>query len=168
MEIRPLNKNHDRTSFDCGNSELNGFLKRAARQAAEKNLSRTFVLVDEDVPDRILGFFSLTSCEVNITDVPPKEQKKYPPQHGLPAVRLARMAVALEEQKKGFGELLLAEAISRTASVADSVGIIGLFVDAKDEKAKAFYQKYGFVVTNPEKPFLLFLPSASLIKAAAE
>lgn len=105
---------------------------------------------------------------MNITDVPPKEQKKYPPQHGLPAVRLARMAVVLEEQKKGFGELLLAEAISRTASVADSVGIIGLFVDAKDEKAKAFYQKYGFVVTNPEKPFLLFLPSASLIKAAAE
>lgn len=162
MEITLLNKSHDRRSFDCGNAELNDFLKRVARQATEKNVSRTFVLVDEDRPTTIIGFFSLTSCEVEITDIPESQQKKYPPQRGLPAVRLARLAVAREAQGKGYGELLLAEAVYRTALVSQSVGVVGLFVDAKDENAKAFYEKYGFIATNPNKPFLLFLPAASL------
>jgi len=168
LKIIPLQADHDRSSFDCGSAELNGLLRKMARQASSRNISRTFVLPDQEDPKKIVGFFSLTSCEVNIADVPPAEHKKYPPQHGLPAVRLARLAVAQKEQGKGYGEYLLTEAMIRTAAVAESVGIMGLYVDAKDENARRFYERYGFVVTNLDKPMQLFLPIATLQKLVGE
>jgi hypothetical protein len=50
-----------------------------------------------------------------------------------------------------------------TAMIAESVGGIGLFVDAEDEKAKSFYERYGFVVTTPAKPMQLFMPLHTII-----
>lgn len=162
MEIQLLTKDHDRNGFDCGNSDLNNFLKKTAKQAADKNLSRTFVLTDGET-NTIYGFVSITPCSVNIEDVPEKQRKKYPPQHGLPAIRLARLGVGLEHRRKGYGELLLTEAMSITAKIAESVGGIGLFVDAKDDAARTFYEKYGFLVTNPVKPMQLFMPLATIL-----
>lgn len=162
MEIQLLTKDHDRNNFDCGNSDLNNVLKKTARQAADKNLSRTFVLTDGET-NTIYGFVSITPCSVNIEDVPEKQRKKYPPQHGLPAIRLARLGVGLEYRRKGYGELLLTEAMSITAKIAESVGGIGLFADAKDDAARAFYEKYGFLVTNPVKPMQLFMPLATIL-----
>ena len=166
MEIEPLNKDHDRNSFDCGNNDLNNFLKKTARQAADKNLSRTFVLTDGKT-NKIYGFVSVTPCSVNAEDIPERHRKNYPPQHGIPAIRLARMGVDVGARKKGYGELLLTEALSITAKYSDAVGGIGLFVDAKDDTAKAFYERYGFVVTNPSKPMLLFMPLATIQSSLA-
>lgn len=162
MEIKQLTKDHDRNSFDCGNIDLNNFLKKTARQAADKNLSRTFVLTD-GTTDTIYGFVSITPCSVNVEDVPEKQRKKYPRQHGLPAIRLARLAVGREHRGKGYGELLLTEAMSITAKIAESAGGIGLFVDAKDDAARTFYEKYGFLVTNPVSPMQLFMPLATIL-----
>lgn len=164
MQILTLEASHDRNVFDCGTAELNIFLKTMARQSSKKKLSQTFVLTRINNPSNIVGYFSLTPCQVNIDDVPEKQQKKYPPLQGLPAIRLARLAVSLVDQGKGYGATLLADAIHRAAIVAELVGGIGLFVDAKDEKAKAFYEHYGFVVTNEAKPMQLFLPTGSLPK----
>lgn len=153
-EIAPLDRSHDRAGFDCGVPELNAFLRATARQHAQKGISRTFILTG-GTPD-ILGFFTLTICELHTEQLPPSHARKYP-LHGLPAVRLARLAVSRKEQKKGYGELLLAEALHRTALIAEQAGVIGLFVDAKDDAARRFYERYGFL-TIPEHPLQLFLP----------
>nr|WP_281416806.1 GNAT family N-acetyltransferase [Geoanaerobacter pelophilus] len=103
-----------------------------------------------------MGFFTLTLCEVVAVKLPAAYAKKYP-QHGLPAVRLARLAVSLKHQGKRYGELLLTEAVDRTALIAAQAGVIGLFVDAKNDSARTFYERYGFVAL-PDQPFHLFLP----------
>ncbi|GAB7026581.1 GNAT family N-acetyltransferase [Geotalea toluenoxydans] len=156
--IAPLSREHDRAGFDCGVPELNVFLKATARQHGEKGISRTFVLTEEDT--RILGFFTLTLGEIQVDRLPAGYVKKYPA-HGLPAVRLGRLAVSRRHQGKGYGELLLAEAIHRTIIIADHAGLIGLFVDAKDDNAKSFYERYGFMPL-PSHPLHLFLPIATL------
>lgn len=161
-EITPLDKGHDRAGFDCGVPELNGFLRATARQHALKGISRTFVLTGGT--PAILGFFTLTLCELRTEQLPPSQARKYP-LHGLPAVRLARLAVSRKEQKKGYGELLLAEAVHRTALIAEHAGVVGLFVDAKDDTAGRFYERYGFL-TIPGLPLRLFLPIET-IRAAA-
>lgn len=156
--IIPLSREHDRAGFDCGVPELNTFLKATARQHGEKGISRTFVLTEGDA--RILGFFTLTLCEVSSERLPKACAKKYPT-HCLPAVRLGRLAVSRKHQGKGYGELLLAEAIHRTLLIADHAGLIGLFVDAKNGGAQSFYEHFGFVPL-PEDSLSLFLPIATL------
>lgn len=153
-EIVTLDKSHDRSGFDCGIQEPNAFLKATARQHEQKGISRTFVLTDGT--PLILGFFTLSLCEVQSGQLPAPHARRYP-LHSLPAVRLARLAVSRKTQGKGFGDRLLSEAIIRTALIADQAGVVGLFVDAKNDSAQRFYQHYGFM-TIPEQPLKLFLP----------
>lgn len=159
-EIVPLARHHDRSRFDCGVPELNFFLKATARQHSDKGISRTFVLSDQEKPTTIVGYFTLTLCEVRTEHLPTAYAKKYP-QHGLPAVRLARLAVSGKYRRKGYGSLLLAEAIHRTVLIAEQAGLVGLFVDAKDERAHNFYEKFGFVSLPGQAP-QLFLPLETL------
>jgi ribosomal protein S18 acetylase RimI-like enzyme len=141
--IEPLNKFHDREHFDCGVEVLNQFLRSTARQHIQKGISRTFVLSERDYPQNIIGFFTLTICEVRSEKLPSAIAKKYPPQ--VPGVKLARLAVDLQWQRQGIGEILMVEAMQRALLVADTAGGIGLFVDAKNEAAQSYYARYGFI-----------------------
>lgn len=115
--ISALSRNQDRSAFDCGVPELNGFLKATARQHGDKGISRTFVVSEPGAPTIIIGYFTLTLCELYTEQLPARYAKKYPP-HGLPAVRLARLPVDRKFQGKGYGSMLLADAIRRTILVA--------------------------------------------------
>ncbi len=77
-------------------------------------------------------------------------------------MRPARLAVSRKEQKKGYGELLLPEAVHRSALIAEQARVIGLFVNAKDDAAKSFYQRFEFLAI-PKRPLLLFLPIETLL-----
>ncbi|HBO85182.1 MAG: GNAT family N-acetyltransferase [Nitrospirae bacterium GWC2_42_7] len=160
LKIAPLSREHDRAAFDCGVAELNAFLKATARQHGEKGLSRTFVLTESDKSAVILGFFTLALCEITAEHLPPSYAAMYP-KHSLPAVRLARLAVSLRHQGKGYGSLLVAEAVHRTILIADQAGNIGMFVDAKNARARDFYKHYGFVAL-PGQVKTLFLPLKTL------
>jgi len=161
MKLESLSKNHNRKGFDCGNDELNHYLKNIARQHSEKGISRTFVLIDEKNVSEIYGFFTLASCEIVVDKLPKKYAKKYPKR--APAAKLARLAVQKKFQKKGFGQYMLVNAIGRVIKVSEHLGIIGFFVDAKIE-AKTYYERFGFI-SLPDNPFELFLPLSTLKKA---
>ncbi|MBD2624947.1 GNAT family N-acetyltransferase [Trichormus variabilis] len=153
--IELLNKSHNRESFNCGNEILNQFLKRTARQHIQKGISRTFVLVETEQPQTIIGFFTLSICEVKTEKLPPQLSKKYPTK--VAGVKLARLAVSQDWQRQGIGEILMIEAMKRALVISDNAGVIGLFVNAKDEKAQAYYQRYGFV-SLVDIPLEMFLP----------
>ncbi|MCY7337088.1 MAG: GNAT family N-acetyltransferase [Chamaesiphon sp.] len=158
--IELLNKSHDREQFDCGVEVLNQFLRSTARQHIQKGISRTFVLIEQDLSQSIIGFFTLTICEVRREKLPGSIAKKYPSQ--VPGVKLARLAVARQWQRQGIGEILMVEAMQRALLVADTAGGIGLFVDAKDEVAHSYYARYGFI-TLEDNPLEMFL-SLSLLR----
>ncbi len=161
--IRPLDTAHNRTGFDCGTTALNDFLRKTARQHREKGLSNTFVLLDEEAPTDILGFFTLSFLEVVAPVLPPEHARRLPKTSRLPAAKLARLAVDKRCQGKGYGALLLADAVKRVMATAkDSGGIVGFFVDAKDEPAGMFYLRFGFIPLQ-DNPLSLFLPLKTLI-----
>jgi GNAT superfamily N-acetyltransferase len=159
LKIEPLGPGHDREGFDCGSAELNDYLKKTARQHLEKGLSKTFVLVDDGTPELILGFLTLAVCEVQAQTLPPQLAKKYP--RHVPAAKLARLAVAKDRQREGLGQLMMVHALQQALRVGDSVGIVGFFVDAKNEDARRYYGRYGFTAL-PDDPLKLFLPLATL------
>jgi ribosomal protein S18 acetylase RimI-like enzyme len=164
LRIETLSRNHNRTGFDCGNVELNQYLQKIARQHFNKGMSRTFVLIDNVEPTEILGFYTLVSCEIFVEKLPRKYAKKYPSR--APAAKLARLAVTKKRQRQGMGTHMMVNAIERIIEVSEHLAIMGFFVDAKDNAAKAFYEQFGFI-SLPENPLELFLPLATIKKAYA-
>ncbi|TIT53829.1 MAG: GNAT family N-acetyltransferase, partial [Mesorhizobium sp.] len=54
----PIAKRHDRASFDCGDAQMNDFLRRYARQSHEQNAAKTFCAIDDAALEQILGFYT--------------------------------------------------------------------------------------------------------------
>jgi GNAT superfamily N-acetyltransferase len=160
--IQPLTRFHDGQPFGCGDQDLNAYLRYTARQHSEKGIARTFVAVDDTNSPEILGFFTLVSCEIFVEKLSRKFAKKYPSR--APAVKLARLAVASHLQRKGLGAYLLLDAMDRVLRVAEHLGIIGFFVDAKHEEAANFYRRFGFLPL-PDNALELFLPVATIREA---
>jgi ribosomal protein S18 acetylase RimI-like enzyme len=161
LKIELLDKSHNRQKFDCGNTALNRFLQKTARQHITKGMSRTFVLINDEYPKEILGFHTLSICEVEAEYLPQTISKKYPDQ--VPAVKLARLAVSIKYQNQGFGDYLIGNAIEKVILISENVGIIGLFVDAKNNHTKEYYEQFGFISLQGN-PLILFLPMQTLIQ----
>jgi len=165
-KVELLDATHDRAGFDCGVETLNRYFQQVARQHITKGISKTYVLVEENAssPKAVLGFFTISLCQVLGHEVPAKWAKKLPEQ--IPAMKLGRLAVTRHEHGSGFGKALLVEAVFKAARVADIAGGIGLFVDAKNEQAAAFYTHFGFEPT-PTAPLTLFMPMETIRQFAA-
>jgi len=165
-KLELLAKSHDRDGFDCGSEPLNLFLKQTARQHAERGISRTFVLVDEAAvaPKPILGFFALNLCQIKSESLAPPAARKLP--CDVSGVRLGRLAVANACQRQGLGAVLLMAAMGKFIEIFNTAGGIGLFVDAKDQAAKRYYEQFGFV-SLPSNELELFLPVKTIQEALA-
>lgn len=163
-KLEPLAKFHDRAGFDCGSEPLNSFLKQTARQHAERGISRTYVLVEEDAaePKPILGYFSLNLCQIRSEALTPEEARRLP--RDVSGVRLGRLAVAKALQRQGIGKLLLVGSMGKFMEIFEAAGGIGLFVDAKDQVARRYYEQFGFV-SLPSNELQLFLPVRSIQEA---
>lgn len=132
---------HQRETFDCGNQELNSFLQKTANQQLLRDQARTYVLVDENVSEKILGFYTLAMCQLETAQLPSDLQKKH--KFAQSAGLLARLAVDISYQNKGYGKTLLLDALQKMYQASQLVGFPLIFVDTKSGK-KAFYQQYGF------------------------
>ena len=69
---------------------------------------------------------------------------------------LARLVVDRTEQGRGLGKELLKDALLRTLQAADIAGLRAIMVHAKDEQARAFYEKLDFI-RSPIDEFQLML-----------
>ena len=96
-------------------------------------------------------------------NLPEKYLNRFP-NFPLPVARLARLAVDLNHQRQGLGELLLADALQRCLHISDSIGMLGVIVDAKDERARGWYERYEFERL-PDSPLTLWLPTAAIPRA---
>jgi predicted GNAT family N-acyltransferase len=140
-------------SFNCGNATLDAWLQNTARQHQQKNLSRTFVLVQEELPTAVVGYYSLAIRGLTFTEMLPQSMRKAFPSK-VSSITLARLAVATQEQKKGHGELLLLDAMAQAKIAASLIGGSFLFVDVKGSELADFYGRYGFVAL-PDDPLTL-------------
>lgn len=159
LKIQPLTGRHDRRAFESGSAQLDAWLRQTAQQHQRRGISKTFVATTDEAPSRVLGFYALTVCEILTAELPGDLAKKLP--RRVPGIKLGRLAVDRSVHRQGLGEILLMDAIKRAKLVLEHVGVHALFVDAKDERAAAFYRKYGFRPL-PSNPGTLVLVVAGL------
>lgn len=158
--IVSLAASHEVKAFDCGSNALNLFFQITAGQHQKKSISKTYVLIDDESPTEVIGFYTLAVRRmVAKDDLPPAMAKRM--RREIPGFSLARLAVRQGMQGRGHGECLLFHAMDRAARVAGEIGGYAIFVDAKDGSAAAFYAKYGYAPL-PDSPLILCMPFMQL------
>ena len=154
MIFLPLNSQHDRKGFDCGNDDLNRWFYQVARQHKDRGVSSTFVAVSDNTSAEVLGFYAITVAELMNVDLPEQYRKRLPER--VPVFRLGRLAVSVRHKGQRVGESLLFDAIDRITRISQEVGGAGIVVNAKPS-AIDFYKQYGFEQM-ADHPLNLFLP----------
>jgi len=165
-QVRPLDKKHDRSGFDCGEPSLNIYIRERAGQHARKDISRTFVAVSPG--DRIVqGYYTLATGSIKFESMPPKQRKGLPSEYPIPTAYLVRLAVDKRYQRKGLGGVLLYDAMARAVRAADDMGIHAFMVQAVSDPAKTFYIQHGFAPVEDD-PLHLFVTTKVVRKLLAE
>jgi GNAT superfamily N-acetyltransferase len=146
---------HDRNAFSCGVPELDEYLKRFAAQQSKKGVAVVRVIVDSGAPGVILGYYTLSAAQIDAASIDERTQRKLP-RYPVPCFRMGRLAAHSAHQGQGLGKLLLGCAVERCLEARKHVAAYALIVDAKNEKAKAFYEHFGFVACR-DQPMTLYL-----------
>jgi len=155
FRVEPLGKAHDRAAFSCGSEALDNYLKTQASQDIAKRVAACFVLT----PDgrTVAGFYTLSQYSVDLVTLPEEIVKKLPKYPEVPATLVGRLAICERFRGQGLGEFLLLDALYRCLQQSKQVASAAVVVEAKDEAAKRFYERFGFL-SLPETPNRLFLP----------
>ena len=114
---------------------------------------QTFAAADHTDGDAFDRHFVVAQVEY---DDAPQRLGKGLAKHPIPLMLLARLAIATSWQGKGLGSGLLKDAMLRTLQAADIAGIRAIAVHAKDDDARAFYERVGFMAA-PTDPYHLFV-----------
>jgi GNAT superfamily N-acetyltransferase len=141
MRVERLSAHHDFSSFTCGVQSLDDWVREHALENQRRDLSRTFVLIDE--AGGIRGYYSLTMGGVRRDDLQRRLGRGLP-DVDIGMVLVARLAIAADHHGQGLGRDLIIDAIDRAASAGAQVAARFLGVDPIDDAAAKFYAKFGF------------------------
>jgi len=146
-----LTGDHDLSGFDCGNEQLNGWLIDHALASQKADLARTYLAL---IDDTVAAYVSLTTGSVR-PERAPRRYARGMPRHPIPTILVARLAVDRPHQGQRLGSRVLAEALRRAVAASDAAAARLVVVDAIDDRAAAFYRRWGFIDI-PENPSRLF------------
>ena len=146
---------HNRNGFSCGVPALDETLQRFAVQQSKKGVTVVRVLVDDNMPAGILGYYSLSAAQIDVNSLDEADKKQLP-RYPVPCFRMGRLACSAIHQGKGIGKLLIGCAVARCMEAKRQVAAYALIVDAKNARAKNFYKHYGFKAC-VDSPMTLYL-----------
>lgn len=113
-----------------------------AGQEQKRNIAEVFVARDDELG--VVGYYSLSAFSIETRDLPDDLSHKLPRYDAIPAVLIGRLARDSRVKGQGVGELLIAAALRQIIDTSERMGIYAIVVEAKREKAAAFYREYGF------------------------
>lgn len=152
--IEPVAKHHERAAFACGVAALDLYLKQRASQDARNRIAAPFVLAGVD--HRVVGYYTLSSFSIALSDLPENIARKLPKYPFVPATLLGRLATDQNYRGRRLGEHLLMDALRRSFELSKEIASYAVVVDAKGGAA-SFYQSYEFQAF-PQQPSRLFMP----------
>jgi GNAT superfamily N-acetyltransferase len=164
FRFETIGEQHDRAAFHCGEEALDRYFQTQATQDIRRRIANCFIAV-EVATRQVAAYYTLSAASIPLVDLPPEDIKRLPRYPTLPAVRIGRLAVDERFQGRGLGAAMLMNAAHRTLH-ADAAAYT-LLVDAKSDRAVAFYQRYGFRPL-ASQPRTLFLPLATAQKTLLE
>ena len=163
--FEPLGAHHDRADFSCGVETLDRYFRQQAGQDQRRGLAVPYVLVDP-ATGVVAGYYTLSTLSILAESLPADLTRKLPRYPALPTILIGRLAVDQRHRGQGLGELLLIDALHRSLDISRQIGAMAVVVDAKDDAARAFYERYGFMrFTDHEHRLFLTITTVAQIFA---
>lgn len=131
---------HERSAFDSGQERTDLWLREHSLRAQHQGSARTRVLVEAG-STRVLGFYAITPHDTHRADLPGAAAGGL---RVVPGYLIAQLALDRSVQGRGLGGELLLDALDTICAAARTVGGRLVVVDAVDEGAIGFYERYGF------------------------
>ena len=148
----PLSPSHDISQFSSGVPTLDAWLRGKARLNEARGGARTYVACEGA---RVAGFYSLAASSVEQRRLSSRVGRNMP--DPVPVILLGQLAVDEAWRGRGLGPDLLIDAARRALAAAGVVGARAVVVQAIDERARAFYEKFGFRPFSAREPLMLVL-----------
>lgn len=157
--IEPLENKHRRSDFTCGNDRIDNYFRQVVSQDVKRKYATCFI-AREIATERLAGFYTLSSSNVPLNEVPAPLAKQLPRYPSVPAVLIGWLGRHSDYAGQGLGKALLFDAIRTVAT--SPIGAHAVFADAIDDKAASFYAAFGFMPLI-ERPNTLYLPVATAL-----
>lgn len=140
----PLAPRHDVSRFTNGvHPSLDQWLRERAR-ASEGLSARTYVVCSANEPDRVVGYFAISTAVEQRSALPSAKLRRGMPEQ-VPLLLIGRLAVDAGWRGRGAGSALLVDALRRCLAASEIAGVRGVVAHAVDEIAVDFYERHGFV-----------------------
>ena len=157
---------HDRDTFDCGEPELNTFIRQFAAKHMQAGISRTRVLVNKQKlandKNSICAFYTVVPSSICRETLPQRLAKKLP-HYPVPVFLLAQLAVDKHYQGQGLGKITLIQALEYLWRVNQHLTAYAVVVDCLNQSAQNFYQQFGFELLDEDNSKTqLFLPMKTI------
>lgn len=146
-----LDSSHKKASFSCEEQSLTDYLRKQVSQDVKRKVALCFVHGDEN--GTIKGYYTLSADSIDRAIIPEVLKKKMP-YNNLPVTLLGRLARDSQFKGQGIGELLLADALKRAYQASSEVASIAVVTDPINEKAKSFYESFGFITLESGRMFI--------------
>ena len=156
-------KKHDRAAFSCGEPSLDTYLQRQASQDVKRRAAVVYALTQPG-EGRVLGYYTLSAASVRLTDVSEETQKKLARYPNVAASLIGRLAVDESYKGRGWGAQLLRHALLRTLEQSRELAIAVVIVDALNDDAREFYERYGFRLMTSQSN-RLYIPVETIKKS---
>jgi GNAT superfamily N-acetyltransferase len=130
--------------FDCGEQNLNEFLQRyAVKHQGPHMFGVTYVALSSEVPDQILGYYTLANSSICRDKMPEEILKGLPKYADLPAILIGRFAVDQTFGRRGVGHILMSHALKMCLEVSKKSAARYVLTLAY-QGAVSWYKRYGF------------------------
>lgn len=160
--VERLEARHDRGNFSCGVEALDSYFRQRAGQDQRRRLAVPYVLLDS-TSGAVAGYYTLSSFSIVAASLPQEVTGALARYSAFPAILIGRLALDQRYQGQGLGEILLLDALRRSLEASQQVAAVAVAVDAKDDAARLFYERYGFQ-RFVDHEYRLFLPMATIAR----
>lgn len=145
--------------------QVDNYFKRTANKLAKADNARIWVLTGQD--DQVIGFHAINAHAVDYADLPERFSRTRPGHGMIPAAYISMIGVDRRQSGKGYGGVLLIDALRRIVRASDALGLAVVMLDVLDDGQPAqvqrrltLYTGYGFTPL-VSKPLRLFMPIAT-------
>lgn len=140
-EELPQFASKQRRRIKLHSEEIDAFIKTEALEEQDLGLNTTFLFIDE-ANDSLAAFVSL--CNDSIVLDPEERKDAGFPYTTVPAMKIARLAVANNYKHQGLGKMLVQFSAFVGVHIKNYSGVSYLTLDCYEHRA-SFYEELGFV-----------------------